>query len=772
MNKRFIYRITIWVVLSSPNLNLFAQNSSENRDKSLILLNQIISGKDHRHDISRRVSLKDSTWQEWQKRTGELPPDFSKMPSRLILTSPLSDYKGTMIPVRNMTQWNNQREWIKQEFQQWISGTVPPAPKDFKVTILKEFVENGVQDQMIELHFGPQYKAKITFELMIPEGKGPFPVYMTQWTHRHWAQIAVRRGYAGCVYAAADGNDDSQAYQALYPEYDFSGLMRRAWAASRVIDYLISKPQINKYQIAIAGHSRNGKQSLWAAAFDDRIQAVISSSSGTGGDTPWVYTEPQFCNQTIDDIYSNASHWFHPRLRFFFGNEDKLPVDQNSLLALIAPRALLMNYSLLESSMNPWANEQCFCSVRSVYDFMNASGKIGILSRLGEHPVAERDIDRCIDFLDIQFGRKKEKWNNQLFFDFQLDAWMKKNQSSFNKSSVKPICLEQYSDQSDFEKIKPQIQKEIYWLLGNKPPKVKAHPAVPATASKVDWMDRIIGRPTVKNCSVVYFGSYEAIGDYQNAMLYLPTNADANKKFPVILFLHQYAFSNGFAYGYTDYKESGNNSLIFQKLIDQGFAVLSIDLLGFGTRIEEGTRFYDRYPAWSKMGKMVEDVGDCVDALSDMNHIDPTRIYIIGNSIGGTVGLISAALDSRIKGVAALSGVAPFRSEEVGLNNIRWFSEVHGFIPRIGAFKNDLNSVPVDFSEILACISPRQLMIISPRYDHRYISPGQVETISKQVGRVYSFYQKTENFVSSPPKEINRMTNSMLTDIITFFKKE
>ncbi|MDP4186347.1 MAG: alpha/beta hydrolase, partial [Bacteroidota bacterium] len=609
--------------------NLFAQNSSANREKSLILLNQLISGKDHRHDISRRVSLKDSTWQEWQKRTGELPPDFEKMQSRPILASPLSNYQGTNSPVLDKAQWNIQREWIKQQFQQWISGKIPPAPKDFKVNILRESVENGVKDQMIELHFGPQYKAKITFELMIPEGKGPFPVYMTQWTHRHWAQIAVRRGYVGCVYAAADGNDDSQAYQALYPDYDFSGLMRRAWAASRVIDYLITQSYINQLQIAITGHSRNGKQSLWAAAFDKRIQAVISSSSGTGGDTPWIYTEPQFCNQTLDDIYSNASHWFHPRLRFFFGNEDKLPVDQNDLLSLIAPRALLMHYSVLENGMNPWANEQCFYSVRSVYEFLNATNKIGILPRLGEHPVAERDIERCIDFLDIQFGRNKENWKNQLYFNVPMESWMKKNLPLFNKNNLHPIALEKYPEQSDFEKIKPQIQNNINWLLGIRPPKVKANHVVPANAYKVDWMDRIIGRPVVKNCSTVYYGPYEAIGDYQNAMLYLPNSTDPNKKFPVVLFLHQYAYANGSAYGYSDSKNSGNNSSIFQQLIDQGFAVLSIDMLGFGTRLEEGAHFYDRYPSWSKMGKMVEDVSDCVDALCEMDHVDSNRIFIL-----------------------------------------------------------------------------------------------------------------------------------------------
>src|SRR5690606_35018347 len=143
--------------------------------------------------------------------------------------------------------------------------------------------------QKIKLTFGPNNAGKLHIELWLPEGKTNLPVFMTQFTHKDWGRLALRRGYAVCTYAANDGWDDTQAFQALYPAYDFSALMRRAWGASRVVDYLYSRPEINKNQIAITGHSRNGKQSLWAAAFDERFSAVILSSSGTGGEAPWRF---------------------------------------------------------------------------------------------------------------------------------------------------------------------------------------------------------------------------------------------------------------------------------------------------------------------------------------------------------------------------------------------------------------------------------------------------------------------------------------------------
>src|SRR5690606_31320802 len=140
-------------------------------------------------------------------------------------------------PVQTVQEWQLRRGWIKEQFQYWISGKIPPAPEKITPKILSRKTENGATIEMIEIRFGPGDKAKMTFELMIPEGKGPFPVYMTQWNHRNWAQLALRRGYIACVYAGADIKDDSQDYQEIYPEYDFTALMRRAWGASRVVDY-------------------------------------------------------------------------------------------------------------------------------------------------------------------------------------------------------------------------------------------------------------------------------------------------------------------------------------------------------------------------------------------------------------------------------------------------------------------------------------------------------------------------------------------------------
>lgn len=755
---------------------VLAQPEKERREQYLEDL-MVINEPQLFRDNTRRVTLQDSTWTDWLQRTGELPPDFSGMPSDPFLPDPLSwGGGGETRPVRTPEDWEKKREWIKAQYLHWISGMAPPAPEDFRVKVLEDREENGTRIQLIRLNFGPGYRARMTLELMIPlhrEGEegAPLPVYMTQWNHRSWAQLAVRRGYITCVYAAADAKDDTQAYQELYPAYDFSMLMRRAWGASRVVDYLLTRGEVNKKQIAITGHSRNGKQSLWAAAFDERIAAVISSSSGTGGTDPWRYSDPQYDSETLDRVAAYNGHWFHPRLRFFFGKEDKLPVDQHQLLSLIAPRPLLFHYSRVEQGFNPWANEQCYQAVKRVYDFLGAGGRIGIYSRMGEHATAARDIERCIDFLDIQFGRRSLPWENKLYFEYSFDRWAagREDESRAARQLSPAILRDGYSDTAAFRLHKKEILENLAWLLGKEPPGAGPAEITPADPSRTDWIDRITGRPEVKGAEMIHLGPYKAIGDHLSGILYRPSSA-ASEKIPVIIYLHEYAYGHGFSKGH-HVKGGKGNSRLFQALVDAGFAVLAIDLFGFGARMEEALYFYERYPAWSKMGKMTRDIRACVDAVQAFEFLDQDRIFLLGNTIGGSLALMSAALDERVAGVAVVAAFSPWRKSNRTYKSLRTYSHLHGFIPRLGFFAADPRQAPVDFGEIMACIAPRPLLVVSPELD-RYADQGAVKNTMQKVQGIYDLYGQSGRLFFETPREMNRITGEMYPVITTFFSNQ
>lgn len=719
---------------------------------------------------TRRVTLQDSTWVEWLERTGELPPDFSKMKSTPFLPDPLQSEKdGQVFSIQTEEQWEEKKEWIKTQYKHWVSGEFPDKPDNLKSEILLDSVSEGVRIQEIRLSFGPERKAKLHIELWLPEGQRGLPVFMTQFTHHEWGRLALRRGYAVCLYAANDGRDDTEAFQAIYPDYDFSMLMRRAWGASRVVDYLYSRPEINKDQIAITGHSRNGKQSLWAAAFDERISAVISSSSSTGGDAPWRFGDPQYASETLDLVTAANVHWFHPRLRFFFGNEDKLPVDQNSLASLIAPRPLLFHYSVTEKGLNAWANEQNYYAVKEVYKFLGAENRVAVHTRRGEHAVAARDVEFTLDFLDKQFGRNDITWQNTLYYEYDFEKWLSQNKKLEKAAKrLKRTSLQQeYKSRKEFQKDKTEIIDNVNWLLGEKPVGVKPNYVDVSVPGRYDWIESIIGRPEPKNGVTKYYGPYTSVGDHLPVRVYFPKDKQGeieNKKYPVVIYLHEYAHSTGYSKGYNKQNGSPSNHRMFEEILANGYAVVAFDMFGFGTRMEEAVNFYQRYPAWSKM---VSDVQSVLDGLELIENVDTSRIFVLGNTLGGAVGVYATALDERIKALASVAGFSPYRTSSSQYESIRNMSHLHGLMPRLGLFAEEPKDVPVDFSEILACMAPWPMMVIAPTLD-RYTDTSALENSISASKNVYELFG-ANGLKLYQPKDINRMSPETLEKIIQFF---
>lgn len=90
------------------------------------------------------------------------------------------------------------------------------------------------------------------------------------------------------------------AWKTFKDEYPHAGwsssLGIQAWLASRTIDYLLDKKQgfnIDFSAVGIAGYSRYGKQSIYAAAFDERFTAVIARSSGSPIGTSYRFASRQ-----------------------------------------------------------------------------------------------------------------------------------------------------------------------------------------------------------------------------------------------------------------------------------------------------------------------------------------------------------------------------------------------------------------------------------------------------------------------------------------------
>jgi len=698
-------------------------------------------------------------------------PSIAFLPNPFVL-----DEGGKNIPVVSDEQWRQKKDWIRQQYQYWVSGSVPPPPKTFHVKVLREKMEGGVKLRLVELSFGPGDKAKMTAELMIPRSDTPLPVFMTQWNHRGWAQIAVRRGYIGCVYAGADDKDDTKNYNEVFPGYDFATLMKRAWGASRVIDYLYQLPEVDTARIAITGHSRNGKQSVMAAAFDDRINAVVSSSAGIGGESSFRWSDDRFApgafEGELERMVKAYPDWFSFRVPLFIGREQKLPVDQNSLMSLIAPRGLMMVGAINERCCdgNPWGVEQSYQSVKKVYHFLHADSNIAILLRHGRHQHAARDAENFLDFFDYIFGLSKIAPENKLIYDYSFEKWKQKSGENIDPTKF-PVIREtapgKFSNASSLSALQDSIRQKIRWLLGDEPPEVRSDIQLSSLLKKNasypdDYLEEVIGEPSfLANVKKMTIGPYTPLGDDLWGNIYFPGGSiikdSVSEKLPLVIFLHKYSYATGYHW---------EGASIIRRFTENGFAVLALDMVGFGTRIEEALRFYDRYPHWSMMGKMVADTRSVInDACTRMPFIDSNKIYLAGYSLGGTVALFTAALDDRVKGTAVVSAFSSLRNDNNGTEGIRHYSDLHGLIPRLGFFVGNEDRIPIDFDDVLSCIVPRSLLIIAPTQDRDHT----ITTVQNMIGPVSALYeqkQASDKITFEKPDTFNHFPDNLQKEVV------
>lgn len=661
-----------------------------------------------------RINAVDATWEAWQKRTGELPPDFTRLRSIPFAPDPLEG-------VRTREAWPARRRELKQQVQQWITGHLPPAPDNLRAVVTREYQDGGARVRDVRLEFGPEHRGKLHVQVIIPPGQGPFPVFLTNHNRaRPWAATAVARGYIGCIYQATDPiygeEDDSDKFIELYPDYDFACLARWAWAASRAVDYLVTLPEVDAGKIGITGHSRNGKQAVMAAAFDERIAAVIASGGNTGEANLWRYTSDPFANETMERIIEVNPHWFSLRLRFFIGRENKLPVDQNTLFALIAPRAALLASAYTESANSTLGFEQNFRSARRVYEFLGAPQNLGLHLRQGLHATSSGDIESYVDFLDRVFGRSREPVPQDFVFGYTFEDWLK------TSGEKKPAALP---------------QDKLRWALGEEPSLISfqrpTNPAAPL-AGDGGWIRLISPVPTDRSMKVVPV----SLGTDIKADLYLP--AAGGKKLPLVIWLHPYAHANGYVW---------KAKAPFVELIRRGYAVLSFDQIGFGTRIEHAKDFYRRYPHWSLLGKMVADTRAAITAAAEREEIDPAQIYLLGYALGGKVALWTAALDSRPAGVISVAGVTPLRTSR-DTEGIRAYSHLHGLLPRIGFYADEPANLPVDYDDVFRAIGPRRTLLVAPTHDWR-----------TDLGALRQLVRPFASIDLQTPEEFNRFTPAL-----------
>ncbi|MCW3106474.1 MAG: acetylxylan esterase, partial [Segetibacter sp.] len=145
-----------------------------------------------------------------------------------------------------------------------------------------------------------------------------------------------------------------------------------AWGLSRAMDYFETDKQIDAKRVALQGTSRLGKTVLWAGAHDTRFKMVIASCSGEGG----AAISRRNYGENIKHMSDTSRYYyqFAPNWHNYATDFNASPVDAHMLVALMAPRPLLLQTGDTDYWSDPKGEFLAAVAAEPVYNLFGKKG--------------------------------------------------------------------------------------------------------------------------------------------------------------------------------------------------------------------------------------------------------------------------------------------------------------------------------------------------------------------------------------------------------------
>jgi hypothetical protein len=196
----------------------------------------------------------------------------------------------------------------------------------------------------------------------------------------------------------------TNSFYPAYPDYDWGVLMGWAWGLSRVVDYLETQPFVDKSKLIALGHSRLGKLTMVATAFDERISLGAPAGSSGAGTGAYRFCGPgRGGKEGVEDMTRKFGYYFVPRLAEFTGQMLKLPFDAHWFVALTAPRPWISIEGTDDQNCVPNAVKQTVLAAQPVYQFLGVStNRVGVNYEPHRHALTAGDWNAALDFADQQ----------------------------------------------------------------------------------------------------------------------------------------------------------------------------------------------------------------------------------------------------------------------------------------------------------------------------------------------------------------------------------
>lgn len=329
------------------------------------------------------------------------PPLYSDRQNLMVYL----DSSGNPHPVKTLAEWEIRRSHIIQSMQQ-VMGPLPETETsslDIQVVATEELPR--IRRERIT--FRSEGSDRVPAFLLIPRrlrngARAPGVLCLHQTTSIGKAEPAGLGGKPNLHYALELAE---RGYVTLAPDYpnfgDYkfdpyahgyaSATMKAIVNHRRAIDLLQSLPEVDPERIAVIGHSLGGHNSLFLAAFDPRIKAVVTS-----------------CGFTSFTKYmgGNLKGWSHkgymPRIAQVYGNDPaRMPFDFAELLAYLAPRPVFINAPVGDLNFEVSGVRDCVSAARLVYEKIYKAGRnIHAVYPEGGHDFPPQSREAAYRFLD------------------------------------------------------------------------------------------------------------------------------------------------------------------------------------------------------------------------------------------------------------------------------------------------------------------------------------------------------------------------------------
>jgi len=198
---------------------------------------------------------------------------------------------------------------------------------------------------------------------------------------------------------------------------DWGAIGAWAWGLSRALDYLETDKGVDAKRVAIFGVSRLGKTVMWAGAHDPRFALVIASCSGEGG----AALSRRNYGETVAHLVAPTRYpyWFAPNYQKYGDHLDQLPVDAHMLIALIAPRPVLLQTGDTDYWSDPKGEFVAAVAAGPVFRLLGKQGldteqmpvagqpilhTLGYYMHAGGHGTIPSDWDQFVKFLQMHLS--------------------------------------------------------------------------------------------------------------------------------------------------------------------------------------------------------------------------------------------------------------------------------------------------------------------------------------------------------------------------------